>query len=558
MGKIIINQTSKNQIGIKLPAELQNYIYQNKKTRWIYFQIGNDINNENNKIIIIKNYYNYCGHHNREIRNITGSYVRCGRRTQVLNTHSYSMSSSCSKISSVYTHNNINSVCNTYYLDYNIYEEDNGNYCIIAKFNVPKYININSNNISEFSDISYQVIERGFYTNTVKSDALEEFYHYVSFENDEFTYFTKAKYSQGMIKMINEGYANDYASNHINVYCSNLTRKTSLTKFLMKSFDNVDEKVIQAHLEYNKMLSTYNPELFSIVTGNDIVKYYNVDNYFKKSGDLGSSCMRNDAHQHQIEFYAKNNNVSLIVMRPEGTDGIIGRALLWTTVDGIRVMDRIYTNDIKLVSLFHRYAADNNIVNIYKYRIPDVDNPSFTAMSPGNWKTKYKRNFIVDLNYLTKKIQKLDLTEQFNLSKTRQTSINSIYDIPYLDNFTLINTITNQISVLPIENVFMCPLSNQPINSDNVLYINGVIYNGDFVYSTNGVAELRPDIVTLDDDVVNSVIKTEMEDFIESLSEEETWYEGDDNDDDEWTEEEPEEEEVLTEITMTNNNNNEV
>jgi hypothetical protein len=105
----------------------------------------------------------------------------------------------------------------------------------------------------------------------------------------------------------------------------------------------------------------------------------------------------------------------------------------------------------------------------------------------------------------------------------------------------------------------MCPLSNQPINSDNVLYVNGVIYNGDFVYSTNGVAELRPDIVTLDDDdVVSSVIKTEIDSFIESLSEEETWYEGDDNDDDEWTEEEPEEEEVLTEITMTNNNNNEV
>jgi hypothetical protein len=268
--------------------------------------------------------------------------------------------------------------------------------------------------------------------------------------------------------------------------------------------------------------------------------------------------MRNDTNQHQIEFYAKNNNVSLIIMKPEGTDSIIGRALLWTTVGGTRVMDRIYTNDSKLVSLFHRYAAENSIVNIYEYRISDSGKPNLTAMSPGNWSTKYKVNFIVDLNYLTKKIQKLDLTEQFNLSKSRQTSINGGYDIPYLDNFALINTITNQISVLPIENVFMCPLSNQPINSDNVLYINSVIYNGDFVYSTNGVAELIPDIVTLDDDVVSSVIKTEMEDFIESLSEEETWYEGDDNDDDEWAEEEPEEEEVLTEITMTNNNNNEV
>ena len=554
MGKIIINQTSRSQFKLKLPAELQYYIYQNRNSRYVYFNIGSDINNEFNKIITIRNHYSYSGHHDRDIRQIVQGYVRSSRRTQILNTPVHIITNTHVKFSSVYTHNNISNVCDTYYLDYKIYEEDNGNYCIIAKFNVPKYININSNSTSGFNTISYDVIGRSFNNYDLKEDALEEFYHYVSFENDELTYFTKAKYSQALIKLINQGYANDYAIGNVQNHCNNFTRKTSLTKFLMKSFNGVDEKVIQAHLEYNKMLSTYNPELFSIVTGNDIVKYYHVDNYFKSNGDLGTSCMRNDSNQHQIEFYAKNNNVSLIIMRPEGTDGIIGRALLWTTVDGIRVMDRIYTTDSKLVSLFHRYAAENNFLNIYEYRLHDSGKPNLTAMSPGNWTTKYIRNFIVDLNYLTKKIQKLDLTEQFNLSKTRQTSINSVYDIPYLDNFTLINTITNQISVLPIENVFMCPLSNQPINSDNVLYINGVIYNGDFVHYRNGVAELIPDIVTLDDDVVNSVIKTEMEDFIESLSEEETWYE-------EYAEQEgliEEEEIAIPEITMTNNNNNEI
>jgi hypothetical protein len=548
MGKIIINQTSRNQFKLKLPAELQYYIYQNRNSRSVYFQIGSDINNEFNKIITIRNHYSYCGHHHRDIRQIVQGYVRSSRRTQILDIPVHTITNTHAKFSSIYTHNNISNVCDTYYLDYNIYEEDNGNYCIIAKFNVSKYINIHNNDKNSFSQISNNVIAKSFNSYEVKDDALDEFYHFVIFENDELTYFTKAKYSQALINMINKGFSNEYAIDNVDNHCSNLTRKTSLTKFLMKSFDNVDEKVIQAHLEYNKMLSTYNPELFSIVKGDDIVKYYHVDNYFKKTGDLGTSCMRNDTNQHQIEFYAKNNNVSLIVMKPEGTDSIIGRALLWTTVDGIRVMDRIYTTDSKLVSLFHRYAAENSIVNIYEYRISDSGKPNLTAMSPGHWSTKYKKNFIVDLNYFTKKIQKLDLTEQFNLSKTRQTSINGGYDIPYLDNFTLINTITNQISVLPIENVFMCPLSNQPINSDNVLYINSVIYNGDFVHCRNGVAELIPDIVTLDDDVVNSVIKTEMEDFIESLEE--------DDDDDEWTEEEPwEEEETIIEITMTNNNN---
>ena len=549
MGKIIITQTSKNQIKIKLPAELQYYIYQNKASRWIYFQMGNDINNENNKIIIIKNTYNYCGHHNRDIRFIASSYIKGARRTKVLDISHYSMSNNSAKISSVYTHNNINNVCDTYHLDYNIYEEDDGSYCVIAKLNVLKYIDISSNSTSGFNTISYNVIGQSFNNFNTKDDASSEFYHYVNFQNDELTYFTKAKYTQGLMKLINEGYANEYASNNIYSHCSNLTRKTSLTKFLIKSFDNVDEKVIQAHIEYNKMLDVYNPELFSIVTGDDIVKYYHVNNYFKNSGDLGSSCMRYDSNQHQIEFYAKNNNVSLIVMRPEGTDGIIGRALLWTTVDGTRVMDRIYTTDSKLVSLFHRYAAENNFLNIYEYRITDNGKPNLTAMSPSNWTTNYKRNFIVDLNYLTKKIKELSSANKFQLSKSRQNSINSPFDVPYLDNFCLINTATNQISVLPIDGVFICPLSNQPITFDNYEYIGDVVYNGQFVHrNKNGVAELIPDIITLDEnDVVNSTTVSEMDNFIESLEE--------DEDDDEWTEEELEEE-TVPEITMTNNNNN--
>ena len=96
-------------------------------------------------------------------------------------------------------------------------------------------------------------------------------------------------------------------------------------------------------------------------------------------------------------------------------------------------------------------------------------------------------------------------------------------------------------------------MSNQPITFDNYEYIGDVVYNGQFVHrNKNGVAELIPDIITLDEnDVVNSTTVSEMDNFIQSL-EEDPWYE----DDDEWTEEESEEEETVPEITMTNNNNN--
>ena len=104
---------------------------------------------------------------------------------------------------------------------------------------------------------------------------------------------------------------------------------------------------------------------FKIVTGQDIVKYYDIKNYDKGSySALHNSCMAYSHCSDFIEFYAKNN-AELVVLMGDG-DKIKGRAILWTItrMGGEKVdrkfMDRIYTIQSHDVSKFTNLAQQND------------------------------------------------------------------------------------------------------------------------------------------------------------------------------------------------------
>lgn len=87
----------------------------------------------------------------------------------------------------------------------------------------------------------------------------------------------------------------------------------------------------------------------SIVSGDDILYWYNGRNYLTRSkGELGSSCMSGPNDNHYMEIYAKNPDKIRMVILTED-DKLIGRALLWNidedkSGDGIKFyLDRIYT-----------------------------------------------------------------------------------------------------------------------------------------------------------------------------------------------------------------------
>lgn len=99
---------------------------------------------------------------------------------------------------------------------------------------------------------------------------------------------------------------------------------------------------------------------FEVVSGSDIHYWYNYDNYYQRSGSLGSSCMAS-ARASWLEIYTANpEQCSMVIFKsPEDTDKIVGRALLWTLTDGKKFMDRIYTINDSDVQLFREYAKEN-------------------------------------------------------------------------------------------------------------------------------------------------------------------------------------------------------
>jgi hypothetical protein len=113
---------------------------------------------------------------------------------------------------------------------------------------------------------------------------------------------------------------------------------------------------------------------FEIVSGEEILKYYNINNYADfDEGQLGHSCLNNKPHEI-FDMYVMNTNVvKLVILKAPGSDKIIGRALLWQTNEGL-FMDRIYTSKDSDVVLFKMYADSIGAwskelqTSSYKYR----------------------------------------------------------------------------------------------------------------------------------------------------------------------------------------------
>lgn len=137
---------------------------------------------------------------------------------------------------------------------------------------------------------------------------------------------------------------------------------------------------------------------FRVVSGDEIKKWYYVDNYLSLDGELGSSCMRYGRCQDYLDIYTKNDNVKLLVLFSDEVeefvdedtgelikipvDKVIGRSIIWgdcsitenedgivslsnNTFNGEKLeytesfMDRVYTIKDSDKHLFISYAKKN-------------------------------------------------------------------------------------------------------------------------------------------------------------------------------------------------------
>jgi len=128
----------------------------------------------------------------------------------------------------------------------------------------------------------------------------------------------------------------------------------------------------------NAYKSTYDTlvkrsDKFELVKGEDIRYWYLEDRYEEVSGQLGNSCMRYKRCQEYLDIYVENpESCSLLILKGETPDKIVGRALIWTIHDGPGVagrkfMDRVYMINDSDKLLFEAYAKEHDIVRSVKH-----------------------------------------------------------------------------------------------------------------------------------------------------------------------------------------------
>ena len=184
---------------------------------------------------------------------------------------------------------------------------------------------------------------------------------------------------------------------------------------------------------------------FKLVSGNDIVKYYNeymydiIDLDGNKIPDtkLGDSCMKYDKCSSYVNFYVENGVKMLILFSDvDGRDDqIVGRSIIWelSNPSGRTFMDRIYYRYESDMFMFKQYAekqgwlhkknqnmqADTDIVDTLNNTIKNLklytkDTIKETSKYPYMDTMKY---FDTELHYLTN-----DATEY-------EQSTGEIYDL---------------------------------------------------------------------------------------------------------------------------------
>lgn len=198
---------------------------------------------------------------------------------------------------------------------------------------------------------------------------------------------------------------------------------------------------------------------FKLVSGEDIVYYYNEDRYLSQNGSLGKSCMRYKEKEEYIRFYSECEGCEMLIMFDTTFSNtlIVGRALIWN-YNGKKYMDRRYG----LSEIYERsfiYYAEYQKWNYKEFNTHDSD---------------CCKDFMVykDGTYISEKVSLI--FEHYNSSDC---------NFPYCDTLKYYqgNKISNDIKLLDLGKVFIME------DTDGTLFSHG--YNsrcehcGELVFS---------------------------------------------------------------------------
>lgn len=137
----------------------------------------------------------------------------------------------------------------------------------------------------------------------------------------------------------------------------------------------VNNSDIEMFVNFYKSFFDRDFKNLKIIEGNDILKYYHEDSYFKPSGlcvgQLWKSCMRYDEKNNYMKIYSENpNSVKMLILLSD--DGKLkARALLWQDAkdsdnNSYKVMDRIYSIYDHDMIFFKNWAFENGYIHKFE------------------------------------------------------------------------------------------------------------------------------------------------------------------------------------------------
>jgi hypothetical protein len=131
--------------------------------------------------------------------------------------------------------------------------------------------------------------------------------------------------------------------------------------------DKFDQQKIEDFINKYKALQTGSTEKLRVVEGDEIFKWYSVNNYLERKGQLGSSCMRN-GKEDWFKIYTNNPEVCKMLILTDldenGDEKLKGRALVWKLskktpeADFEWFLDRQYTSEDSDVEKMRNFAKE--------------------------------------------------------------------------------------------------------------------------------------------------------------------------------------------------------
>lgn len=201
-----------------------------------------------------------------------------------------------------------------------------GEQTILFGDEMPNYLNISQDEIGKISYATNRKIQ-----------------HY-SWETEEdifgsHTHRTKAKVGKTLKK----------------IFCSTLLEANEVTPNDIETFVN----------QLKSLSGDSEKRFYSIKQINDYSYYLEESTSFHAqdgNGSLGESCMRYDSCYENDYFDMYENNCSMLINLDD--DSLLDiRALLWETTCGVKIMDRIYTDEQHKEELFKLWASKNGYIH---------------------------------------------------------------------------------------------------------------------------------------------------------------------------------------------------